>query len=227
VALIVCHATAALGQEPEPPDTLAGARRDSLATAPLDSIGLLPSVLRVPVRDTAVADSVPPPRPGWAFAQSVLLPGWGQARYDSHFRGAVYFAGWAGSWFMNIKNFAKLDEAREMRAMRRSSVLDSLAAVAETDTMIAALLTDATRAEELNALILEDSIADDLRKLVNAREQQREDWIAWTIFWTLASGIDAFVTAHLADFPDVIQVEAVPGGGAALRLEVPLPGRRR
>ncbi len=205
------------------PDTLV-APTDTVPVG-MDSLELpLPSVVRAPVQEPP--DTVRPLRPGWAFARSVLLPGWGQAAYESYFRGAVYYAGWAGSWFMNLKNMAKLDEARQRRARRRGTVLDSLAVVAETDTMIAAILDDPTRVRELDELVLQDSVANDLRKLVDAREQQREDWIAWTIFWMLASGIDAYVTAHLSDFPAVIRAEPVAGGGAAFRLEIPL-GRRR
>ena len=56
---------------------------------------------------------------------------------------------------------------------------------------------------------------------MSARTQQREDWIAWSIFWILASGIDGFVTAHLADFP--ADIELSPERDRSLRLEVRVP----
>jgi hypothetical protein len=51
---------------------------------------------------------------------------------------------------------------------------------------------------------------------------QRQDWITYTLVWTLASGVDAFVAAHLATFPG--KVEAEPrssGGGMQLKLSFP------
>lgn len=223
VAGLVLGPAHGAAQEPiPPPDTTV--QDTAPAPAPPDSAR---SVVRRPVQDSATADSVPPPRPGNAFLRSVLLPGWGQATYDAYFRGGVYYAGWAGAWFMNIKNAAKLGEARELRAVRQRQVVDSLQVVAATDTMIAAILADTARAAELAEIIAADSAVNELRKLVDSRKQQRQDWIALTIFWTLASGIDAFVTAHLSDFPATVGITPEPGGGASLRVEVPFPRRRR
>lgn len=206
------------GQEPIPPpdSTIA---RDTVV-----------SVVRLPAQDTAAQDTtardtVQQPRPGAAFLRSVILPGWGQSMYGAYFRGGVYYGGWAGSWFMNIKNAARLEEARELRGKRRLQVLDSLEVAAQTDSLLAVILADPTRAAELGEIIAQDSIMDEMRKLVNSRKQQRQDWITLTIFWTLAAGVDAFVTAHLSDFPATIGLEPEPGG-ATLRLEVPFPRRR-
>lgn len=185
--------------------------------APSDSF---PQGLPIP----QARDTVPGPSPGGAMLRSILLPGWGQAAYHAYFRGAVYYAGWAGTWFMNLKNFAKLDEIRQMRTIRRSMVLDSLQAVAATDTVLANQLANPVQRDQL---IGQDSIENDMRLVENSRKQQRQDWIALTIFWTLASGVDAFVTAHLADFPAIITTEPGTYGGVALRIEVPLGGRRR
>jgi len=38
------------------------------------------------------------------------------------------------------------------------------------------------------------------QSLVDSRVAQREDWIVLSVFWALLSGVDAWVTANLADF---------------------------
>ncbi len=179
-----------------------------------------PQALPMPQAPT----SVPGPGPGGAMLRSILLPGLGQAAYHAYFRGAVYYAGWAGTWFMNFKNYAKLDEIRQMRTIRRSLVLDSLRIVAANDTALAAQLANPIQRDQL---IGQDSIENDMRLVENSRKQQRQDWIALTIFWTLASGVDAFVTAQLADFPAIITAEPGTHGGVALRVEVPLGRKKR
>ena len=66
-----------------------------------------------------------------------------------------------------------------------------------------------------------------LGDLVDAREQQREDWIAWSLFWLLASGVDAFVNAHLADFPAAIELEPAQDRSLSVSLQIPLPLKLR
>lgn len=194
------------------------------ARPPADTTRALPDTFPQVLPLPQAPDSVPGPGPAGAMLRSIILPGWGQASYQAYFRGAVYYAGWAGAWFMNLKNYAKLDEIRQMRTIRRSMVLDSLQVVAATDTALANQLANPIQRDQL---IGQDSIENDMRLVENSRKQQRQDWIALTIFWTLASGVDAFVTAHLADFPAVITTEPGTHGGVAFRIEVPLGRRRR
>jgi hypothetical protein len=209
-ALVGAFAAPTMAQEPaRPPADTTPAIADTL-----------PQKLPIP----RAFDSIPGPGPGGAMLRSILLPGWGQAAYHAYFRGAVYYAGWAGAWFMNYKNYSKLDEIRQMRTIRRSMVLDSLQTVAATDSALASQLADPVQRDQL---IGQDSLENDMRLVENSRKQQRQDWIALTLFWTLASGVDAFVTAHLADFPAVITTEPGSHGGVALRIDVPLGRRRR
>lgn len=57
-----------------------------------------------------------------------------------------------------------------------------------------------------------------------AKEQQREDWIAILVFNHLMAGLDAYVGAHLWDFPDDLQLRGVPGGyGAQITVPIRLP----
>jgi hypothetical protein len=223
--------------------------RRFLPTLLLLAVGAAPALAQVPDTLPAPPDSVPavevvpapmvsPPallqdpadpveRPmsaGGAFLRSILLPGWGQAAFGAYTRGGIYFSGWTGNWFMNFKNQVRLTEARNRLDLRTEHIRDMLIAQApDPDSMRAVLDTTNLLATTVRA----DAVASDLRALVGSREQQREDWIAWSLFWMLASGIDAFVTAHLADFPAAVDLEPQPDGGVSLRVEVPLPGRRR
>ena len=180
------------------------------------------SVIVTPEADVAVgtaADTLDEwtVSPGGAFLRSLVIPGWGQAEFDAYFRGGIYFAGWAANWFMNFRNYTRLEDARSRFDLRESQIADSLIAAGVPADSVPFLLPGAVEADAAGA---------DLGQLVRAREQQREDWIAWSIFWVLASGVDAFVTAHLADFPAAIDLQPGAENGMSVRVEVPLPGRR-
>jgi hypothetical protein len=56
------------------------------------------------------------------------------------------------------------------------------------------------------------------------KRQEHEDWLVLLAFNHLFAGLEAYISAHLADFPGDLKFEAVPGGvGASLSL--PLPQR--
>jgi hypothetical protein len=64
-----------------------------------------------------------------------------------------------------------------------------------------------------------------LRRTNSARaedkRQEHEDWLVLLAFNHLFAGLEAFVSAHLADFPGDLRFEAVPGGiGAAVSFPV-------
>jgi hypothetical protein len=62
--------------------------------------------------------------------------------------------------------------------------------------------------------------------VVDAREEQLEDWLTLSIFLLLFSGADAFVTAQLADFGEHVGVS--PTAERGLRFEARFPlGRSR
>jgi hypothetical protein len=174
-------------------------------------------------------EMVMPMSPRGAFIRSMVIPGWGQSAFGAYTRGGIYFAGWTGNWFMNFKNHVRLNEARNRLDLRTAQVRDSLifsppepGAPPNPDSMRAVL--DTTNL--LLATVRQDPIGSDLQGLVSSREQQREDWIAWSLFWILASGIDAYVTAHLADFPATIELEPNLDRSVSVRIDVPLPRRR-
>lgn len=180
------------------------------------------SVIVTPEADLAVVEGdtvrLMPITPRTAFIRSMVLPGWGQAAFDSYVRGGIFFAGWVGNWYMIIRNYIRLADARDRLGERREVVVDSVFAAGKGPL----LLRDINLEQTLEA----DFLFDDLGQLVRAREQQREDWIAWQIFWILASGVDGYVTAHLHDFPASIDMEPAEDGRVSLRVEVPLPVRR-
>ena len=57
---------------------------------------------------------------------------------------------------------------------------------------------------------------------VPAKEQEVQDWIVLWVFNHFFSAAEAFVSAHLQDFPKDLKVRAVPGG-IGITLPVPHP----
>jgi hypothetical protein len=55
---------------------------------------------------------------------------------------------------------------------------------------------------------------------VTAKRQEVQDWLVLWIFNHLFSGAEAFVSAHLVDFPRDLKVRAFPGG---VGISMPLP----
>jgi hypothetical protein len=47
---------------------------------------------------------------------------------------------------------------------------------------------------------------------VQAKRQQAQDWLVLWIFNHLFAGAEAFVSAHLQDFPKELRMRALPGG---------------
>lgn len=47
---------------------------------------------------------------------------------------------------------------------------------------------------------------------VEVKEQEKEDWIVLLAFNHLLSALEAYVSAHLWDFPGDLEMRAVPGG---------------
>ena len=240
LALAALAAMAALGGVTALAAAPASAQEpDSIPTpVPVDSVVVAPGV---PVVTAPLQDTAPRPMtPRGAFIRSMILPGWGQSAFGSYFRGGVFFAGWAGNWFMNFRNHTRLDEAEHRYGMRVGELRDSLVAscfqpvdylpggsvdeqtcgpgAPNRDSVLAWIEGNGL----VDAAVRNDEAGNDLRKLVRSREQQREDWIAWSIFWILASGVDGYVTAHLADFPATIDVDPARDGSVSFRMTVPL-----
>lgn len=61
---------------------------------------------------------------------------------------------------------------------------------------------------------------DSLR--IRDKRQERQDWIAVLVFNHLMSGLEAYVSAHLYDFPGDLELRAMPSGGMRMGVTLPL-----
>lgn len=169
--------------------------------------------VQVPPLQEAVQlpDVDPGVSPGGAFLRALVLPGWGHAAIGSYTRGGFYFAAESATMWMLLRTVRRRNAAEDVRDLREAAVRDRLEARGVTDPA------------EVAAAIDEDEAANDARKLVNARSQQFEDWLALGVFLIFLSGADAFVSAHLQDFPEAVQVGVTPvPGGFEAELRVPV-----
>jgi hypothetical protein len=151
--------------------------------------------------------------PGGAFLRAVLVPGWGHAAIGSYTRGGFYFAFESGTAYAFSRTRHRLSEARERAALRESVLRGRLADEGVTDP------------DEIQSRLDGDVRLGNLQDLVKSREGQQEDLVAFGIFLLFLSGADAYVSAHLARFPEPIQVEVTPVGSerAEVSLSIPLP----
>jgi hypothetical protein len=53
------------------------------------------------------------------------------------------------------------------------------------------------------------------------KRREHEDWVVLLVFNHVLAGLEAYVSAHLSDFPDDLKVRAVPGGGLGASYTVP------
>lgn len=161
-------------------------------------------------------DSVPVARTvsaGGAFVRALLLPGWGHAALGSYNRAGFYFGVESLTAYGILRTQVRLREARHRLVFRENVLREDLAAQGIVDP------------QEVETALQEDAVVADLRGLVEAREGQREDLLAFGIFLVFLSGVDAYVSGHLADFPEPLTVGTGegPGGGVDVALRLRLP----
>jgi hypothetical protein len=191
-----------------------------LAASPLRAQQAPVPIQTPPTTEDSVKRGV---KPGTAFLRSVLVPGWGQFSAGAKTRGALFIALQGSSYFMLGKTLSKLSDARRVEDERIALVSDSLRIKMAADPKLDSLLSDPIR---FDAAVDTTETIEDIRRLIDSRREQRQDWVAYTIFFTLASGVDAFVAAHLADFPARITTRAPPEGGMHIQVGLPFPRRR-
>lgn len=186
-------------------------------------------VLAGPVQAQEVTDTAPPgdpeaeadsieaadsasarPSPGGAFLRGALIPGWGHAASGSLTRGAFYFGFEAVAGWMVFKTARRLRVASEQVAVWEERVTAQLEREGITDP------------DEIESELGRHEEVARLRGLVDSREEQREDWVAVAVFTLLMSGVDAFVSAHLQNFPDPLTVEGGPEGRVKVAIRVPV-----
>ena len=159
----------------------------------------------------AVPDSLSPrTSPAGAFLRGSLIPGWGHAVSGSLTRGAFYFGIEAAAGWMVFKTWRKLGVAREQVALWEEQVTARL------------IREGVTEQEDIEAQLEQHEEVARLRGLVDSRTEQREDWAAVALFFLLISGVDAFVSAHLQNFPEPLTVEGDPGGTVSVTIRVPV-----
>jgi hypothetical protein len=202
-----------------------------LALAAGCALAAAPASAQAPPDGPAASDTLTPglggPSPTGALARSFVLPGWGQLNVGSNVRGLAYLAVHGVDVFMLVKTFGRLQDTRERRNDAVVAARDSILTRILSDTALAEVIL--ANPDTLDVLATAGGEARRLTRLAEARRQQREDWMVWAGFWIVASGIDAFVAAHLADFPAEVDVRPVRDASEArmeVGLRVPL-GRRR
>lgn len=184
------------------------------AGAPLDAQEPAPRVPSGPdtIRAVALSDTAAVPArgvsPRGAFLRAVAVPGWGHAAIGAHHRGAFYFVVEGATAWTLLRTRRRFDEAGDRVRFREETLRRDLAARGISDEA------------EIQRRLDGDAVLEDLRDLHESRRQQREDWTAVGIFLVLLSGVDAFVSAHLRDFPVPLQVDARPAGDGRMDLSV-------
>jgi len=181
------------------------------------SWGQVPDTLPPPPPAERVQEQDPDTIPVWegitprgAFVRSMLVPGWGHAEVGSYVRGGFYFAAQSTTLFMLLKSQSRLVLARE-----RLDLMESVAGA----RLQASGITDPIALEDA---VGRDPRVEDLRALEVARGEQRQDWLALGIFLVFLGGADAFVAAHLADFPVAVEITPTPEGGLELGFSLPV-----
>ena len=162
-----------------------------------DSLAVDPVV----VADSLAADTATGISPSGAFLRGALIPGWGHTATGSLTRGAFYFSMEALAGWMVFKT------------QRRLGVAQDQAALWEARATAEAMAQGITEFDAIEAALENNEQVARFRGLVDARQEQREDWLAVAIFTLLLSGVDAFVSAHLGNFPEPLTIEGDPDGG--------------
>jgi hypothetical protein len=186
---------------------------NSVSSQVLDSIPPTPGNQEI-VQDTVSQppDSIGRITPGGAFLRSALVPGWGHTRVGAHGRGAFYFTVETVNAFLFFKTKSRLAKIKDQRALLE-------------EVVTARLLTQGMEdPEEIEAALAEDPVVSDLRLREESRSEQLEDWMALGIFFLFLSGADAFVSAHLADFPAAVEIDPAPAGGVEVGLSISVGG---
>jgi hypothetical protein len=189
-----------------------------------DSTGVVPDSFLVATEgiQEAVAspiDSVQGISPRGAFIRSGIIPGWGHSKVGAHGRGAFYFLVESISAFMLVKTQGQLGLARDKREMWESVAIARLQA--QGSDIVDPLDLEAEISEDPDYESLWGHVAD-LRGLEEARSGQREDWMALGLFFLFLGGADAYVSAHLAEFPGAVEIDATPTGGMEVGFSIPV-----
>lgn len=151
--------------------------------------------------------------PRGAFLRALAVPGWGHAAIGSYTRGGFYFAAQSATVYTLLRTRMRVGEAQDRVRLRESIVRRQAEAAGVTDPL------------EIQTRFDEDPALQQLNGLLESRKDQQEDLVALGIFLLFLSGADAYVSAHLARFPEPLELEGgpAPDGGVEVGLRLSLP----
>ena len=159
----------------------------------------------------------PPPgmAPGAVFWRALLVPGWGHAAIGSYTRGGFYVAAQAASLYTLFQARARISEAQQRVSFREGVLTRNLARQGITDP------------DDVTARLAQDEERSLLGALQESRKEQQEDMLALSLFPVLIRSADAYASAHLARFPEPLDLEAAPSptGGVDVGLRLTVPHR--
>ena len=144
--------------------------------------------------------------PGGAFLRAVLVPGWGHVSIGANARAGVYFAIESAVAYGIIRTRRRISEVTSRTDFRETLLHEELVTQGITDP------------NQIESALESDATLADLKSLGESRSDQQEDLVAFGLFLLFLSGADAFVSAHLKDFPDPIAIEGGPTNDGRLEI---------
>lgn len=184
-----------------------------------------------PATGAPVTDTQSTVTPGGAFLRSTLFPGWGHAATNSYGRAGFYVATQAGSLWMLVQTVARhsaaeraLGIAKRVARERAIASIDAVPRPPDDSDDQAAWDAYLEYEDAIDFAVEADPEVEERSARMESRDQQIEDWAAMSIFLVLLGATDAFVAAHLADYPEPLALGVGPGrfGGAELSFSVPV-----
>jgi hypothetical protein len=143
------------------------------------------------------------------FIRAFLVPGWGHVMTESYLRGGFWVAAQGGSWWMLWKSVSRRKEARRLREVELDVAVDRYRARGVMDP------------DSLTFLAENDPALEAWDTLLERRDEQVEDWVALSLSVMLLGAVDAFVSAHLMDFPEPLTLDVGPRQGIPLDIRRP------
>jgi hypothetical protein len=202
-ALLALLIPAGLRAQIQPPQERPGKleRVTECLPIPVDTTTVIgvPSVIVGPVAPrTGPPPCKVPISPGSAFFRSLLVPGLGQMKLDRRKAATIFIVSEVGTVAMSLKSWNDLRKAKKAREDTVvTPVLDD-----EGEPVLDSLGVPKVTIEPRNP---------NLVGRIRARRTHLEDWMAGVLFNHLFSGLDAYVSAHLADFNTNVQANYVNG----------------
>lgn len=153
------------------------------------------------VVDTARVEAVPVPArppisPRRAFLRSLLIPGYGQIALDRSVAAGIFAFVEVSALGMARRSALNL---RDAKRAPRDSIVDRY----EIDPLTGAPVIDPVTGQPKPVAFRTVG----LRERIKARRTHYEDWMAVLIFNHFLAAADAYVAAHLWDFPAKVALE--------------------